>query len=328
MTEPTDRGDSEGLIRDKLPRWLCSRLGAADVTLTSVVRMSGGYSNETWEVSADYRDDAGGWSTRFILRWGAEGGVSAPYDIPRQFALLKVLEPVGVMSPPPLWLEPSRELLGEQFLTMRTVPGVTGPRYFPVDDPARDRKLRSYVAALARIHALDWRSLGIQEILPAPAPEDCAAVALSNVTERLRRRGCYDYGEAQRALAWLSEQAPQVSDVRLVHGDPNVSNYRYDENSEVVAVIDWDMAMLSDPMWDVGFYCGAIPKFYADQPESLRARERDAFLQLYSDATGRSLDKVEFWEVLFTLFAAAGSQHPGLGDNRSPIYWQRLAALT
>ena len=319
--------DYEQLIRSRLPEWLAQRLEASQVELVGLQRLAGGFSSETWKIAYAYQKRNASADAECVLRWGPEGGLGAPYDIPGQYRLLKALEPTPVPAPAPLWLETDRTILGEPFLTMKVVPGTTGPRFFPLADPERDEKLRAYVRTLVTIHDLDWRHFGIDEILSQPSSDDCAKIALDGILALVEQRGCSEDRRAKRAMDWLSERVPAHSEIRLIHGDPNLSNYRF-EGRSVVAVIDWEMAKLSDPLWDVGFYCGAIAKFYADQSQLVRDRERATFLDLYHEATGRSFASLEYWEVLFTLRAASGSQLPEMRENRTPTYWEQLALLT
>jgi len=327
--EQAGPGEAEARLRHRLGEWLRSKCGAPAAEILSAVPLNGGYTNLTWRVSATVPGQTFGDDLQFVLRIATEGGVSTPDDLPllAQFDLLKALEPTAVKAPVPLWFESDRDILGAQFLTMQPMGGETGPRYFPLDVPDRHERISSFVRTLRDIHAVDWQAGGFERILTAPNPEHCAQAALYRVMRCVSSRGLDQHPLARRATAWLSERLPPRSEVALVHGDSNLSNYRF-EKGAVVGVLDWEMAMLSDPAWDVAFYCGAIPKFYADQSAAVQQSERERFLDIYSSETGRRIDDLPFWEVLFSLRAASGSQLAAMGDNRTPIYWQRLEDLT
>lgn len=319
--------DYEPLLRERLPGWLARRLEVSSVELGGLERLAGGFSSETWKVIGRYRSGGEREEVEFILRWGPNGGIAAPYDMPGQFALLKALVPTPVPAPVPLWLEPDRDVLGEPFLTMKPAPGTTVPRFLDPADPLRQEKRRSHVRALASIHQLDWRSYGIHHVLQEPTPEDCAQVALSEVIRIVGNRGYAADPAVKRTISWLSERLPGQSEVTFIHGDPNLSNYRFDGTS-VVAVLDWEMAKLRSPLWDIGFICAGIASLFGEEAQGLR--ERQTFLDLYQEATGRSFEQLLFWEVLFTLRAASGANHPSLQRraNRPGSYWPRLERLT
>ncbi|MEC3909512.1 phosphotransferase family protein [Sphingobium sp. CR2-8] len=314
--------DLAPVLLSQLPAWLASRLGPSAI-VTGVHKLAGGYSNETWRV--DCRVEGAPFA--FVLRRSSKDGVASPFDmqLADEFALLKALAPTPIPAPEPLWLERDSALLGEPFLAMACVGGETGPRFFPLDDPARDAKLQSYVDTLASIHQLDWEAHGIGRILAIPTAQSCAQDALRHMIQIVEGRGVGDDPLIRRAIAWLQERLPPQSRVTLVHGDPNISNYRFC-GSSVVAVLDWELAKLTDPAWDLAFYCGSLVKFFHSS-SLVQARERERFLDLYEERTSQRYD-LAFWDVLFMLRAASGSQLAGMRGNQTDAYRQHLKVLT
>jgi aminoglycoside phosphotransferase (APT) family kinase protein len=57
--------------------------------------------------------------------------------------------------------------------------------------------------------------------------------------------------------AWLAENLPpDDSSSRIVHGDFRFGNLLFhDKRPEVVAILDWELATLGDPLADLGFAC-------------------------------------------------------------------------
>lgn len=318
--------DYERLLRACLPAWLSERLGDSRVLLTGVERLAGGFSNETWQIGCVYGPADSEQTLEFILRWSPEGSMFYPADAVGQYALLEALRPTQIPAPEPIWLELDPSLIGEPFVTMRLLGGTTGPRVFPFNDPHRDEKLAAYVHALSDIHALDWRAFGLGPVLGEPSSAGCAHDALAGVVEHVALRGMVEDKVVKHAIAWLTERLPARSDVTLIHGDPNVSNYRF-IGKDVVGVLDWDLARLSDPIWDVAAYCGSITKYLADEPEEVRNTEKSRFLELYADVSGRSLENLDFWRILGALRAASNNSHPAMSTARSPVFWNQLKQL-
>jgi len=93
------------LLRSRLPSWLERRLNVPNLALVSVERLAGGLSNESWKIVCTFVRNGSPEEMTFVIRWGLEGGVSAPYDMPGQFALLSVLAKTAIPVPEPLWLE-------------------------------------------------------------------------------------------------------------------------------------------------------------------------------------------------------------------------------
>ena len=318
--------DLSQVLQTRLPPWLSRKIGCSELEDLSVERLAGGYSNETWKISTRYHLGGQRGSMAFVLRWAPPGGVSAPYDIPGQFALMRALANTPIPTAEPLWLEADPAVLGQPFLTMKVVGGATAPRAFPFDDPLREEKLRSYVRALASIHNLDWKAYGVDQVLPAPPPGTVAQAAIEGVLTRIAARGSENDPRVKRAVSWLLERAPACSEVQLIHGDPNISNYRFDSTS-VVAILDWEAASLSEPLWDVGVYSGGLRRRHPEDFKT-QSRERELFLGLYSEFTGRSFEVLDYWEVMYFLRAAVTTEHPGMSHVDSSAFWEQLAKLT
>ena len=105
--------------------------------------------------------------------------------------------------------------------------------------------LPAFAAALAAIHAIDWRAVGLDFLAYRVRPPKiqgrgrsrCAA----HVGVRLRRR----------ALTALLASTPSGGRLALCHGDPNPFNYLF-RGQQVVGVVDWEQAPISDPRSDIG----------------------------------------------------------------------------
>jgi aminoglycoside phosphotransferase (APT) family kinase protein len=98
------------------------------------------------------------------------------------------------------------------------------------------------------------------------------------------------------AFAWLKAN-PVVSDrVVIVHGDYRSGNYLYDENG-IIAMLDWEMAHLGDPMEDLGW---ASMMFWGRDEFAGGLMEREAFYRLYESKTGHRVDRERlfFYQVL------------------------------
>src|SRR5207237_1193162 len=110
---------------------------------------------------------------------------------------------------------------------------------------AHARRARSWwsgLETLARIHALDWRALGL-EFLGAPGPgSDPIDRQLAYWARYLdwTVRGRASQPILAHALAWLREHRYAPRQVALCWGDARLPNLIY-RNDEVVGVLDWEM---------------------------------------------------------------------------------------
>ena len=180
-----------------------------------------------------------------LLRLQRERGIFEPYDVVREAAVLRRLAPSPVPVPAVVGEERDASVLGAPFIVLEWVDaphmGVAGP----------EASFGAYAAMVVRIHALDWRALGLDEVLAVPASAAAATRAeLEVVAGRMARFPGADAPTLRRALAVLRERVPGGAPIGFCQGDINVFNYLF-RHGEVAAVVDWEQARLGDVRNDV-----------------------------------------------------------------------------
>jgi aminoglycoside phosphotransferase (APT) family kinase protein len=185
------------------------------------------------------------------------------YDMARQYRILRILAGTDVPVPRVRWLEEDAAPLGVPFYVMERVAGRvpgdnppyhTGGWVGELAPAERAALWWSGLEAMARVHRLDWRRLGFA-FLGAPAPgvpllaqhleEYDAFIAWG--LERSR------YPLIARAQRWLEAHRPAEETVALCWGDARPGNQIFD-GVTCVAVIDWEMARLGDPVQDLAWW--------------------------------------------------------------------------
>jgi aminoglycoside phosphotransferase (APT) family kinase protein len=100
----------------------------------------------------------------------------------------------------------------------------------------------------------------------------------------------------------LSRTIPEQQGATIVHGDYRLDNCMIGDDGQVIAVLDWEICTLGDPLADVGLllvYWGdpdadfsAIPM----PPTALEGFPRpDALLERYVAASGRAVTDIDFY---------------------------------
>ncbi|MGH7863521.1 MAG: phosphotransferase family protein, partial [Candidatus Binataceae bacterium] len=104
------------------------------------------------------------------------------------------------------------------------------------------------------------------------------------------------YPVMSAAFAWLVANPVATERVTVVHGDFRSGNYLYDDNG-LIAMLDWEMAHLGDPMEDLGW---ASMLFWGRDEIAAGLLERGEFLRLYETKTMRRIDprRLFFYQVL------------------------------
>ena len=102
----------------------------------------------------------------------------------------------------------------------------------------------------------------------------------------------------------LSERIPEQGPAAIVHGDYRLDNCMTDHDGNVIAVLDWELCTLGDPLADVGLLCvywtdpdeGAVLLTAPTQTEGFLRRQE--VLDAYAEASGRDLSQIDFYVAL------------------------------
>jgi aminoglycoside phosphotransferase (APT) family kinase protein len=256
--------------------------------------LSGGASAETWHFDAL----CGKARYELILRMSAPGGKKDNYRLDRETEaqVLKAAERCGVPVPPIHFILDEDDGIGPGY-AMERVPGETIARKILRDDEyaeARDIMARQCGTILAGIHAVDTGLLPLLKKQPAEAGVKQLYTFYDIFGEK--------HPVFEFALRWLEDNAPEQTELSLVHGDFRNGNFIVGSEG-IRSVLDWELAHLGDPMEDLGWICVNSWRFgNIDKPVGGFGSREDLFAG-YEEAGGIPVNpaSVHFWEVFGTL---------------------------
>lgn len=259
-------------------------------------RLSGGASRETFAfelVSPDPADDP--W--RLVLQRVRAGALSATFTMEGEAALLRAAADGGVPVAPVVAASDDADVIGAPFIVMERIDGETIARRILRDDAyegARAALVDQCAQALARIHQIP---IDVSGHLRADDPVSSLRGLLDILGE--------PHPAFELAFRWLTEHRPAVADgpapVAVVHGDFRLGNFIVDGDG-LVAVLDWELAHLGDPMEDLGWLCVRAWRFGSPLPVAGVGSYQELF-DAYTAASGLPVDPeaVRWWEVLGVL---------------------------
>lgn len=295
--------EASGLLRD----WFATQItDASDVRVEGLDRVELGHSAETILLTLSLSADDEQHRHDVVLRVRPpEPGLLEPYDLERQFKILRALESTPVRSPKVLWYEGSGEVLGRPFYVMERVDGAVYEQNVPDElagSPDRLRRMsRSLVENLAALHRVDPNAPGLGFLGDG---RDYLQRELDWWTAEMRRVQRGPLPALERLRDELQAQMPeQYPTVTLVHGDAKAGNFAF-ENDEVSAVFDWEMTTVGDPLTDLGWleFNWTAPGSFTALPGSLTL---DEMVELYEELTGITLQHRD-WYVAFALYKMLG----------------------
>jgi aminoglycoside phosphotransferase (APT) family kinase protein len=227
----------------------------------------------------------------------------------REFRVLSAL--AGVFAPAPraylLCEDPS--VIGATFYVMERRSGVVVRREVPPelgDSPAVCRQLsEALIDTMAELHAVDYRAVGLGDL---GKPEGFVERQVRGWAERWQRAKTRELGEIDDLASWLAARIPPSPPPTILHNDFKLDNAMYaaDDPSRIVAIFDWEMCTLGDPLVDLGTLLGYWVE--ADDPPILTASliapthlpgfpKRSDLIERYARKTGRDLSHIAFYQV-------------------------------
>ena len=264
--------------------------------------ISGGRSNLTYLV----RDARG---ASLVLRRPPLGHVlPTAHDMAREFRVLRGLAGTDVPAPRPLALCEDASVNEMAFYVMTHCPGVVPseglPAGFAAAPDERRRMGEALVDTLVRLHAVDFRAVGLAEL---GRPEGYLERQVRRWSQQWERSRTAPLPEVEELLRRLAAAIPPSPGPAIVHGDYRLGNMAFapDDPGRVVAVFDWEMATLGDPLADLGYTLiywkdpgdpdyTRLPLF-TDQPGFPRRAE---IAEQYAKRSGRDVAHVDFYQVL------------------------------
>ncbi len=287
----TDTGGLDPDIAVRLRAWLSDELGR-DVAIGSVRRTSAGFSRENWVFDATWD----GVRHDLIARRDPVGSVLAT-DRAVETAVVRAMQATMIPSPTLRWVDLDGARLGRPSLVMDMAVGDCDGYVLNRERPLDTRVAIAHELydALADIHRLDWRTLGLAETLDDPGSA-AALAALDHWESELVRVKLGPEPELAYVIAWLRTNAPVSTLTTLVHGDFKPGNVLLD-GDRLSAVLDWETAHLGDPHEDLGWVTNPVR---AGEHRIADHWEPAELLARWSARTGWQVDpdSVRWWQVL------------------------------
>jgi aminoglycoside phosphotransferase (APT) family kinase protein len=289
-------------VAARLGRFVGARLGRP-ARVVALDRSTEGFSQETFVFEVDVEHVRRG----FVAKREPVAGLLEPYDLEPEFRVLHALSDDPLPSPPTPWFERDPAVLDRPFYVMERLPGdvpipaMRADGTPPLDEAARAALGPQVVDALAHLHAVDWRRLGLG-FLDAPPPGRAAAEReVARWEARIRRSEIPIHPALAEALLWLRSHPPACDEVALVHGDYRLGNFLVLDGAggaRLSGILDWELVHLGDPLEDVA-WC-ASPLWRAGTPWASGLLEPEDFAVRYAAAAGRDVDpeRLRFWDVL------------------------------
>ena len=234
--------------------------------------------------------------------------------IAREARVLAALKNTSVPCPAFQAYCEDASVIGAPFYVMANVEGFVGYPFDklppPYDRPGEHKRQMAFALtdALAELAKVDYRAAGLSDF---GKPEGFLARQVDRWTSQLA-----SYAESENykprelpgldyVIGWLSDNTPAMSPPGVLHGDYSFANaiFAYGEPPRVVAMIDWELATIGDPLLDLGLLLYPFrgrnektpPAGYFDASDF---PFRDELAARWSERSGRRIENLAYYMVL------------------------------
>lgn len=303
----------EGFDEAKLAEYLRGKLPSSELPLT-VRQFGGGAANLTYLLAfGDSRaaQKATGEYHEYVLRRPPLGPVAkSAHDMGREYRVLSVLHRALPIAPQAYLYCEDPSIIGADFFIMERRKGIVVRTSLPAEYEsianATEKMSIALIDTLADFHAVDYEAVGLKEL---GRPNGFVERQIHGWYKRWQAAKYEELPLMDELYHWLEANRPVESESTLVHNDYKLDNVMLaaEDPAKLVAVFDWDMCTLGDPLSDLGaLLCywtePSDPLYYkqasmmpVDLPGFLSRAE---LVERYALRSGRDVSHIHFYHVL------------------------------
>lgn len=248
---------------------------------------------------------------QYVLRRPPLGPVAKKaHDMAREYKVLSVLHQAFPYAPRAFLFCDDPEVIGANFFVMERRHGVVVRRSIPpqfANMPDAPRRMsEALVDALAAFHAVDYEAIGLGDL---GRPQGFISRQIEGWYQRWHAAKTEDLPVMDELYRWLRDHQPETTAFSLVHNDYKLDNVMFaaDDPGRIVAIFDWDMCTLGDPLSDLG----ALLTYWTEPTDAphfqafammplgdLGFLTRAELVERYALKSGRSVHDINFYHAL------------------------------
>ena len=235
-------GNAPDLAR--LGSWMAANVPGYRGPMTAHA-LEGGQSNPTFRLDTV--------SAQYVLRRKPMGHLlQSAHSVDREFRVLKALGGTDVPVPRVYALCEDDAVIGSAFYVMEFVPGRVffDPRLPGLSPAERAAIFDSMNDTIARLHRVDPAAVGLADF---GRSANYLQRQMARWSKQYRLSETMPIPAMDHLMDWLPPRLPESGESRIVHGDLRLDNMLiHPTEPRVVAVLDWELSTLGDPLSDFG----------------------------------------------------------------------------
>ncbi len=296
---------ADKLDEGKLAEWMQANVEGFEGPL-HLTKFKGGQSNPTYKIEAK--------SGNYVLRRKPFGPLlPSAHAVDREYKVQNALNKAGFPAAKQFGLCTDDGVVGSWFYVMDMVDGRTiWDGSMPKDAPEyRRATYMAMIDTLAALHQVDVAAAGLGDF---GKPGNYFGRQVDRWTKQYKLSETEHMPDMERLIEWLPATLPEQTRTSVVHGDYRIDNMIWAKDEpRVLAVLDWELSTLGDPLGDFSYVAMAWVTDNAGRSgvadldrKALGIPELDEVVERYCAATGRDALPDMNWLFAYNFFRLAG----------------------
>lgn len=272
-----------------------------------LVQFKGGQSSPTYLITAGGK--------QYVLRRKPYGKLlKSAHAVDREYRVTTALGKTDVPVPKTFCLCKDDSVIGSWFYIMEYVEGRILWTLRSMPEAERHSLFRAMNDTIAALHTADYKAIGLEDF---GYPDDYVGRQLSRWTKQYRASVDEKCSVMEELIEWLERNKPDQQRTSVIHGDYRSDNLIFHPTeARVVAILDWELATLGDPVADFAYHCAqwSVPEKdikgttgYSDlDPKIYKFPSEKEYIELYFKKVGPvSMEQWNYY-MAFSFFKMAG----------------------
>ncbi len=271
-----------------------------NLRVDGLYRLPLGASRETFRFDLVHQDAAGQDQVEKMILRRDPPASNVDSDRQHEFLSYKAIYGHGIPVPKMLLLENDASFFGGAISIAEDLRGFHNSEY-QLQEAAWQPKLphiaREFYQCMGRLAAVDTGVLDLA-FMPPTTRETTASIELENWVEKLEKNSLEPEPVCAAAIRYLRSWQPVASKLAMVHGDLRAGNFLYNDEGDLIAVLDWEMAHVGDPLEDLAWSLNRAFCFGKDDRRGGLVSREQAIVH-WEEGSGIKVDPraLHWWEL-------------------------------
>jgi aminoglycoside phosphotransferase (APT) family kinase protein len=215
--------------------------------IVDIKQFPGGFSNLTYQITTTQNE--------YVLRRAPFGAnIKSAHDMSREYRVLSLLKPLYNTVPKALIFCEDEKIIGASFYLMEKVNGIIlrgkNAKKYEIEAEKMRHVSECLIDNLANLHQIDIENSELQHL---GKPDGYVERQVEGWIGRYEKSKTDNINQMEEVAFWLKKNKPKPQKSSLIHNDYKYDNVIFDSDLQnIVAVLDWEMATLGDPLMDLG----------------------------------------------------------------------------